>query len=148
MRDGRSPGRCPAVTYNIDFNRDGRLIASSSKDGTVRVRDTATGMPLHPAGRSERLHGGQVLPGFGHACDPERRGVPHPRLAAVRQAPPNASSSARRAAGCTRRGSTRAASSIVYVDAKGRVAVRDLDSGREAVLDGAPGSGVRGALQP
>ena len=109
-RDGRRPGRCRAVTYNLDFNRDGRLIASSSKDGTVRVRDTSDRHAAHAARRAARLHGRQVLAGFGHARDPERQGVARPRLAAVRRLRRDASSSARRAAGCTRRGSTRAAS--------------------------------------
>ena len=31
------------VTYDIDFNRDGRSIARGSDDGAVRVWDRATG---------------------------------------------------------------------------------------------------------
>ena len=146
MPDGRSPGRCRAVTYNLDFNRDGRLIASSSEDGTVRVCDTATGAPRTPAGRSDRLHGGQVLPGFGHARDPERRGVPRPRLAGR----PRDSAETRRpapegAAGCTRRGSTRAASASSTSTPRAASRCATCDSGREATLGGAPETGLRGA---
>ena len=33
----------PSLTYDLDFNRDGRSLASSNADGTMRVWDPATG---------------------------------------------------------------------------------------------------------
>ena len=134
----------PAVTYNIDFNRDGRLIASSSKDGTVRVRDTRTGKPRTQLGGPS----GYTAAKFSPASD--TLVIPSDRASRIRVWPLSANSAERvvqrpKGSGMYSARFDPSGKRIVYVDAKGRVAVHDLDSGREAALGGAP-SPAYGAL--
>ena len=127
----------PSKTYNLDFNRDGRLIATSSDDGTVRVRDTAAGrlrasMPgpdgytaakFSPATDmlailSDSASNVRLWPIATDSADvvvqrPDGDGMNSARFDATGE-------------------------QMVYVDAKGRLAVRDLASGREATLGGTP----------
>ena len=125
------------MTYNIDFNRDGRLIASASEDGTVRVRDTATGRPR----ASLDGPGGYTAVKFSPAGD--SLAVLSDGVSRVREWPlseDDADVVVQRPKGSGMNGVRYDPSGerIVYVDAKGRVAVRNLKSGDEATLGGSP----------
>jgi WD40 repeat protein/DNA-binding SARP family transcriptional activator/molybdopterin-guanine dinucleotide biosynthesis protein len=125
-----------AVTNNVDFSRDGRGIAAASADGDIRVWDPATGalqahldLPVSPA--------------FGNFSPTENTMLianlsPRARLWPI---------SAKSARVAVRLPAGRAVWSadfdgtgdrIVYVDNKGAVVVRELASGNEVQLKGAP----------
>ncbi len=120
----------------IDFNRDGSRLAASGKDGAVRILDAATGR------ETARLDGvpGDVVGEFSPASDdlvvagaggtvriwggtqaPAETVVdlPKPRFVYAANFDPE-----------DRR--------IVYVDDKGKLVVRDLESGDGVVLQGGP----------
>ena len=113
----------PAVTYNIDFNRDGRLIASSSKDGTVRVRDTATGMPRTQLGGPNGYTAAKFSPASDTLVIPSAR---RPASASGRCPPDSAERVVQRPKGSGMYSAwfDPSGERIVYVDAKGRRAVR------------------------
>jgi WD40 repeat protein len=126
----------PSLTYDIEFNRDGRLLESSSDDGTMRVWDPATG----------RLRAS--LPGpqgttFGRFSPTSDTLVISSSSPLVRLWPVSAPS-AEVAARLPEGRSVVFASfdptgnRIVYTDDRGRVAIRDLRSGREVTLGGTP----------
>ena len=127
----------PSLTDNLDFSRDGRLLLSASEDGTVRIWNAATAelrqsMPgpegFTPARFSPtaddvliaRYATSSVLlwPLSAEAAKPLVR------------LPQGSGMYFARFDGTGHR--------IVYADATGRVAVRDLRSGREVRLGGAP----------
>jgi WD40 repeat protein/DNA-binding SARP family transcriptional activator len=127
----------PSVTYNLDFNRDGRLIASSSEDGTVRVRDAGTGKPEASMGGPDGYTAAKFSPARDELVIPSD-GASRVRVwplaenhaAVVVQRPKGSGMYGARFDPGGRR--------IVYVEANGRVAVRDLESGEEATLGGTP----------
>jgi WD40 repeat protein/DNA-binding SARP family transcriptional activator len=129
----------PSLTYDIEFNRDGRLLESSSDDGTTRVWDPSTGrlrasLP-GPQGRG--------LAGFGRFSPTSDTLVISSNSPRVRLWPvsaPSAEVAARLPEGrrvvFARFDPT--GNRIVYTDDRGRVAIRDLRSGREVTLGGTP----------
>ncbi len=127
----------PSVTFNLDFNHDGRLIASSSEDGTVRVRDTTAGRPRASLGGPD----GYTAAKFSPASD--ALAISSDEVSRVRVWPlseDNADVVVQRPKGSGMYGARFDPSGerIVYVEAKGRVAVRNLKSGEEATLGGTP----------
>jgi WD40 repeat protein/DNA-binding SARP family transcriptional activator len=127
----------PSVTYNLDFNRDGRLIASSSEDGTVRVRDARTGRPVASLGGPN----GYTAAKFSSARD--ELAISSDAASRVRVWPlseDRADVVVQRPKGSGMYGARfdPSGESIVYVEAGGRVAVRNLASGEEATLGGTP----------
>jgi WD40 repeat protein/DNA-binding SARP family transcriptional activator len=135
----------PSVTYGVEFNRDGRSILGSSKDGTVRVWNPATGQLRAslpgPAGltvgrfssaadtilisNGSRVRLWPISAGSAKALVelPEGRVVNHA----------NFDPTGKR---------------IVYVDDMGRVAVRELSSGRQVTLRGTPKTTYAAEVSP
>jgi WD40 repeat protein/DNA-binding SARP family transcriptional activator len=127
----------PGFVLNLDFNRNGRLLATSSQDGTVRVWDAATGRME----TSMRGAGGYVAAKFSPRTD--TLAIPSDAASRVRLWPISEKSVdtiVQRPAGSGMFSSRFDATGerIVYVDQTGRVAVRDLASGREVTLGGTP----------
>jgi len=123
------------VTYGVDFSRDGRSLAAGSEDGTVRVWDPATGA------LQASLHGPpSAVAKFSPTEDTILVASSSPRARLW----PIATKSARTAVRLPGRRTIATADfdatgrRIVYVDSDGRVVVRDLTSGREVHLKGAP----------
>jgi len=127
----------PSVTFNLDFNRDGRLIASSSADGTVRVRDARTGKPEASLGGPD----GYTAAKFSPARD--ELAISSDEASRVRAWPlseDHADLVVQRPKGSGMYGARFDPSGelVVYVEASGRVAVRNVASGEEATLGGTP----------
>jgi WD40 repeat protein/DNA-binding SARP family transcriptional activator len=126
----------PGGAWLIDFNRDGRLLATSGMDGAVRIWDAATGQP------AGRLPGpsGYVVGEFSPASDAvvlsgttsTVRTAPGPEGPAttVARVPSKVVIAANFDAREER---------IVYVDDAGKIVVRTLESGDEVTLRGGPG---------
>jgi WD40 repeat protein len=135
----------PSLTYDIDFSRDGRSLASGSDDGTVRIWDPATGR------EKASLPGpnGLTLNTFSPVAD----SVVIANSSRARLWPVAAKS----ASVAVQLPAGRSVESvdfdgtgnrIVYVDDLGKVAVRDLRSGREVVLRGSPGAVLGAVFSP
>ena len=134
---GRTPSWVvPSPTDSVDFSLDGRLVVTGSEDGTVRVWDAASGE------LRESLPG---APGYTIArFSPTAREVTIARDARssvfvwplTGKAPKLVVQLAKgRGMYAARFDST--GRRIVYVDGKGAIAVRDLQSGRDTSLRGA-----------
>ena len=134
-----------STTYGADFNRDGRSIAVGSADGTVRVWDPATGELQTSLDGPDAVTVGKFSP----TEDTILITTPsHARLwpistkstsIAVRPRP------GREMANAEFDGSGRR---VVYVDSDGAVFVRDLASGRDVQLKGAPHQVYGAVLSP
>ena len=111
------------------------------------MRDTATGMPRTQLGGPN----GYTAAKFSPASD--TLVIPSDEASRVRVWPLSASSAERvvqrpKGSGMYSARFDPSGKRIVYVDAKGRVAVRDLESGREAALGGAPAPVYGALVQP
>jgi WD40 repeat protein len=124
----------PSLTHNLDFNRDGRLIASSSDDGTVRVYDTATGRLR----TSLPGPGGYTSGTFSPTSD--TLVVANYEGARVRTWPVSAATAETVMKGIPINDARfdPTGKRIVYVDDNGKLAIRELASGREVTLGGTP----------
>jgi WD40 repeat protein len=127
----------PSPTWDIDFNRDGRLLASSSEDGTMRVWEANTGRLLASLQGPDGYMAGKFSPTADTLIIPNwdasliRIWPISERSAEVVVEPPQVRGVESAAFDAT-------GERIVYVAAKGRIVVRDLGSGREVTLGGAP----------
>jgi WD40 repeat protein len=127
----------PSLTWDIDFNRDGRLLASSSEDGTMRVwnPDTARleaqlpGPDGYMAGKFSPTADTLVIPTWEASL--VRLWPISEKSAEVVVGPPEVR-------GIESASFDATGERIVYVAAKGKIVVRDLESGREVTLGGAP----------
>jgi WD40 repeat protein len=127
----------PRDSSGIDFNRDGRLIATSGGDGTVAIWNTGTGRMQaslsgpdgYTAGKFSPIADTLVIPSDG-ASRVRIWPVSARSADVVVQLPEGRGMNAARFDATGHR--------IVYVDAKGRLVVRDLGSGREVTLRGTP----------
>ena len=128
-----------AITDGIDFNRDGRLIASSSEDGAVRVWDTAKGKLVstlpgpegYVAAKFSPTSDTLIVPNYASSTVRMWSALTPPADAKllVDLPQPNSIEAARFDATGRR---------IVYVAAHGRIVVRHLGTGREDALHGGP----------
>jgi WD40 repeat protein len=135
-----------APTITIDFNHDGRSIAAASTDGDVRVWDPATGtLQAHLNGPGQAYAGSfSPIENSVLIADVTPRLVLWPISAkaatVVVQAPAGRGIVSAAFDGSGRR--------IVYADTKGAVVVRDLGSGHETRLTGAPETPYGARLSP
>ena len=136
------PGRIqfwtvPQADGSIDFNRDGRYILTTSTFGELSVWDAATGR------LDNRLPGSgeTISAGFSPAADEviiADENSPDVRVWPINQTTDQVEFRAPRAKGLIAAQVDSSGERIVYVDTAGRVAVGDLDSGREVPLEGGP----------
>ena len=135
-----------AKTFAVDFNRDGHSIAAGSADGDVRVWSPATGRlqahlpgPDSPTvGKFSPTENTVLIPNFS----PQVRLWPIAAKAArvAVRLPASRTIATADFDGTGRR--------IVYVDLDGAVVVRDLASGHEVRLKGAPALVYTAAFSP
>jgi WD40 repeat protein/DNA-binding SARP family transcriptional activator len=126
----------PSVTYDIEFNRDGRMVSSGSKDGTMRIWDPATGRVRASLPGPD----GITLGKFSPTADTLVISASSSRVRLWHVSAKSAEVAARLPKGRSVLDARFDATGnrLVYADNRGRVAVRDLRSGREVVLGGTP----------
>ncbi len=129
--------RVPEMAGGLDFNGEGSLILMGGDDGIARVWDVSTGRLV----ASQKVSDGSFTAQFSPAddtvivADPESRDVLVWSLeddsvqTAFQQAAGRGTMTARFDAGGDR---------VAYADTNGKLAVRDLRSGDEVVLEGGP----------
>ena len=127
----------PSVTYSMDFNRDGRLLATSSEDGTMRVWDAATGRLKASLPGPDGYNAGKFSPTADTLV------IPSWEASRVRLWPVSARSAKvivqrPKGSGIEAARFDPTGDRIVYFVDKGRLVVRDLASGHEVKLRGAP----------
>jgi WD40 repeat protein len=131
----------PSYTYDLDFNRDGSLIAGGGQDGAVRVWSPDDGHLVASLPGPK----GYVAPKFSPASD--TLAVPTWEASLVRIWPVHARSAQTIVQPPAVKGVESAAfdktgDRIVYVADEGGIVVRDLRTGREVKLRGAHGTGL------
>ena len=126
----------PSLTHDIEFNRDGRLLASASDDGTVRVWNPVTGrlrasLPGPP---------GVTLAKFSPTSDTLviSSSSPQVRLWSSSEQSAEVVAELPKGRSVVFADFDPTGNRIVYTDDRGRVAIRDLRSGREVTLRGTP----------
>ncbi len=132
-------------TYSVDFNRDGRSIAAASGDGTVRVWDPATGQLQTSLDGPDAVTVGKFSP----AEDTILITTPsHALLWPIATKSSSIAVRPRPGRDMATAGFDGSGKRIVYVDSDGAVVVRDLASGNDVPLKGAPQQVYGAVLSP